>query len=105
MSQDPPNSKRIYSETKSTVTVKLVYSPLRNKMTIDTDDKHGEKGEMTLRTRRCIPLPPSHLENLVAREATSSAAAALELNIAPDYLTAELEAVERFWSLREEWLR
>jgi hypothetical protein len=104
MSQDPPHSKRATSKSKSITTIKLVYSPLREKITIDTDDKHGTKGG-TFRTRRCIPLPPLHLEKLVARTGISSAKAALGLSIRQDWLTAEVEAVERFWALRKEWLR
>jgi hypothetical protein len=104
LSQDPPHSKEIPSKSKSITTIKLVYSPLRGKITIDTDDKHGTKGE-TFRTRRCIPLPPSHLEKLVGRKGTSSVNAALGLSIDQSWLATEVEAVNRFWALRDEWLR
>jgi hypothetical protein len=104
MSQDPQHPKQIASKSKPVTTVKLVYSPLRGKITIDTDDKHGTKGE-TFRTRRCIPLPPSHLEKLVTREGISSANAALGSSIDQSWLATEVEAVNRFWALREEWLR
>jgi hypothetical protein len=105
MSPDPPHSKRATSKTKSITTVKLVYSPLRGKITIDTDDKHREKGGTTFRTRRSIPLPPSHLEKLVARKGISSANAALGLSIDRSWLATEVEAVNRVWALRDEWLR
>jgi hypothetical protein len=103
MSQDSPSSKRITSKSKSITTIRLVYSPIRGKITIDTDDKHGEKDVMTFRTRRCIPLPPSHVEKLVERKGISSAEAALGLSSDQSWLTAEVEAVERFWALRDEW--
>ena len=105
LSEDRPNSKRAASRSKSSTTVKLVYSPLRGQITIDTDDKHGIKGEPTFRTRRCVPLPLLHLEKLVARKGISSAEAALGLTIGPNYMAAEVEAVNRLWALRDEWLR
>ena len=104
MSPDFAHSKRIASKRKSITTVKLVYSPLRGKITIDTDDKHVTKGE-TFRTRRCIPLPPSHLEKLVGRKGLSCANAALRLNIDHSWMATEVEAVDRYWALRDEWLR
>jgi hypothetical protein len=105
MSADLPHSKQIPSKTKSITTVKLAYSPLRGKTTIDTDDKHSKKGEMTFRTKRCIPLPPLHLKKLVERKGISSANAALALSIDRSWLATEVEAVNRFWALRDEWLR
>jgi len=93
------------SKSKSITTIKLVYSPLRGKIAIDTDDKHGEKGEMTFRTRRCIPLPPLHVEKLVGRKGISCANAAMELSIDQSWSTTEVEALHRFWALRDEWLR
>jgi hypothetical protein len=100
---DPLESKHTWRE--SSTTVKLVYSPGRNRMIIDTDDKHVTKDQSTFRTKRCIPLPPSHLSSLVKRKLTSSPNAALGLEVGRGWLEAEVEAVERFWALREEWLR
>lgn len=105
MTSNAPHSKHNRNGNNSVTTVKLVYSPGRDRMVIDTNNKHGSKGESTFRTRRSVPLPPSHLQNLVERQGTSSADAAVGVHIGRDWLRAEVEAVERFWALRDEWLR
>ena len=87
------------------VKVKLVYSPGQNKMVIDTSESCKVKAEPTFRTRRCIPLPASHLHNTRARTAISLPRNGLGICPGEGWLKAEVEAVDRFWALREEWLR
>ena len=105
ISGNSSDSIPISSEMHSLTAIKLVYSPSREKMVIDTSEKQGMKRNSTFRTRRSVPTPSSHLPNMIAQKPNSSACTALGLNTGPAWSAVEVEAVKRFWALRKEWLR
>lgn len=74
-------------------------------MVIDTTESSKAKLDPTFRTRRCISLTGSHLDLTRARMAMSLPRKGLGICPGEGWMKAEVEAVDRFWALREEWLR
>lgn len=105
MSIDSPEARKFELGSGRLMKVKLVYSPGQNKLTIDTKESSKAKDESTFRTRRCIPLPASHLNDIRSRKSTPSARDGMCIDAGKGWMKAEVEAVDRFWALREEWLR
>jgi hypothetical protein len=105
MSDNPPRDQKLGLGSNRLVKVKLVYSPGQNKLTIDTNESSKAKDESTFRTRRHIPLPASHLYDIRSRKSMPLARDGLGINVREGWMKAEVEAVDRFWALREEWLR
>jgi hypothetical protein len=105
MSVNSPKDRNLGLCSNRLVKVKLVYPPGENKLTIDTKQSSKAKHESTFRTRRCIPLPASHLYDIRSRKSMSLARDGLGIDIGDGWMKAEVEAVDRFWALREEWLR
>jgi hypothetical protein len=83
--------------------IKLVYSSAIKRLTIDTSTP-AKYPAPTFRTRRCIPVTPARLDdmNRVGRQAAS---VELGIQVGDDWLREEVEAVNRFWSLKGEWAR